>query len=116
MKWEPIETAPKDGTAVLALIEGSDIPQSVRYRNGGWKICWDDYRIAGIDGPTHWMPIPSADDLSALKEHDDALENCRLFAARNRNEEWAKTILRFCSEAGITGSPLRADAIEKGGE
>ena len=55
------------------------------------------------------------DDLSALRAHDAALENCRLFAARNRNEEWAKTILRFCGEAGIIGSPLRAGAIEKGG-
>ena len=56
------------------------------------------------------------DNLSALRAHDVALENCRLFAARNRNEEWAKTILRFCGEAGIIGSPLRAEAIEKGGE
>lgn len=60
------------------------------------------------------LAIP--DDLSALRAHDVALENCRLFAARNRNEEWAKTILRFCGEAGIIGSPLRAGAIEKGGE
>lgn len=38
----------------------------------------------------------------------NALENCRLFAARHRKEEWAKTILRFCAEGGATGSPLRA--------
>lgn len=37
-----------------------------------------------------------------------ALENCRLFAARHRYEEWAKTILRLCDEGGATGSPLRA--------
>jgi hypothetical protein len=35
------------------------------------------------------------------------LENCRLFAARHRKEEWARTILRFCAEGGATGSPLR---------
>lgn len=40
----------------------------------------------------------------------DALENCRLYAARHRKEEWAQTILRFCNEGGATGSPLRADA------
>jgi hypothetical protein len=40
----------------------------------------------------------------------DALENCRLFAARHRKEEWAKTILRFCAEGGAAGSPLRTAA------
>jgi len=37
-----------------------------------------------------------------------ALENCRTYAARHaRREEWARTIGRFCEEAGVTGSPLR---------
>lgn len=36
-----------------------------------------------------------------------ALENCRLFAARHRKEEWSTTIRRFCAEGGATGSPLR---------
>lgn len=40
--------------------------------------------------------------------NEQALENCRLFAARHRAEDWAKTILRFCNEGGATGSPLRA--------
>ncbi len=37
----------------------------------------------------------------------EPLENIRLFAARHRKEEWAKTILRFCTDAGCTGNPLR---------
>ena len=43
-----------------------------------------------------------------------ALENARLFAARSRKEEWAVTVLRFCAEAGVTGSPLRSttDALK----
>lgn len=36
-----------------------------------------------------------------------ALDNCRVFAARNRKEDWAKTVLRFCTEGGSTASPLR---------
>lgn len=36
-----------------------------------------------------------------------ALENCRLYAAKRPKEEWARTILRFCADAGVTGSPLR---------
>lgn len=39
-----------------------------------------------------------------------ALENCRLYAARHRKEDWAATILRFCAEGGATGSPLREAA------
>ena len=37
----------------------------------------------------------------------DALENVRLLAARHRKEEWAGHMLRFCADAGVTGSPLR---------
>lgn len=40
----------------------------------------------------------------------NALENCRLLAARNRKEPWAKDILRVCSESGVEGSPLRSHA------
>ena len=36
-----------------------------------------------------------------------ALENVRLLAARHRTEEWAGHMLRFCADAGVTGSPLR---------
>jgi len=36
-----------------------------------------------------------------------ALENVRLLAARHRKEEWAGHMLRFCADAGVTGSPLR---------
>src|SRR5574343_1066745 len=45
----------------------------------------------------------------ALRE---ALNNCRLLAARQRTEEWATHILRFCATAGVTGSALRTTAPE----
>jgi len=35
------------------------------------------------------------------------LENCRLFAARNRKEDWALLILIFCAESGVVGSVTR---------
>ncbi|OQS42283.1 hypothetical protein [Chromobacterium haemolyticum] len=57
-KWQPISTAPKDGTVILGALIGSDVPQSIRYVNGGWHLSWDDYRVAGIDGPSHWQPLP----------------------------------------------------------
>lgn len=36
-----------------------------------------------------------------------ALENCRLLAAKHRKEEWAQHILRFCEEAGVRPTALR---------
>lgn len=56
--WQPMHTAPKDGTAVLALMDASDVPQSVRYNNG-WRIAWDNHLIGGWDGPLRWMPLPA---------------------------------------------------------
>ncbi|KOQ78843.1 hypothetical protein ABW45_04525 [Stenotrophomonas maltophilia] len=57
--WQPMESAPKDGTVVLGLLEGSDIPQSIRFRDG-WEIAWDGYRIPAHDGPLRWAPLYSA--------------------------------------------------------
>lgn len=37
-----------------------------------------------------------------------ALENVRHLAARNRNEEWAQHMLRWCTEAGNAARILRA--------
>ena len=52
-------------------------------------------------------------DLAASQAHikalRDALENCRLFAARRRAEEWATHILRFCESGGSVANPLRQD-------
>jgi hypothetical protein len=37
----------------------------------------------------------------------DALNNCRLLAARYRKEEWAGHVFRYCHTAGVTASALR---------
>lgn len=67
--WLPIKTAPKDGTAVLSLLAGSDVAHSVRwlesghkFANGtaGWRIVWDLSQVSLQDGPDYWMPIPAA--------------------------------------------------------
>ena len=44
-----------------------------------------------------------------IKVLRDALENCRLFAARRRAEEWATHILRLCESGGSVANPLRQD-------
>ena len=78
MKWQPIETAPKDGTGII-VTDGDIIGQGV-WHCGLWYFwesdkansclvllpedseyewvidpnCW----VRGY-GPTHWMPLPS---------------------------------------------------------
>ena len=68
-EWKPIETAPKDGTPVLAGRGGTypwGIPHILAWLDGpkvkagaGW------YRVDGAHWntrtlrPTHWMPLPS---------------------------------------------------------
>lgn len=59
MSWQPIETAPKDGTPFLAAVEGrQNIGAMVVARRkagwGGWQSIPGDYAIRA----THWMPLP----------------------------------------------------------
>jgi len=81
--WRPIETAPKDGTEVLLLLDcaGVDVVHVAWYRNseewessgqfcGGWDSLeewegWWSYtrnsvgqEKLGLDKITHWMPNP----------------------------------------------------------
>ena len=62
MEWQPIETAPRDGTRVLGY--GPDLGYTtpnicaVIYdtHSKGWYA--DQWDCAGIIKPTHWMPLP----------------------------------------------------------
>lgn len=77
--WQPIETAPKDGTEILAYRQDCDV-FIARYTSAdaflggnelegmdeadifaeGW-FCADFVRGSRLDGaemPTHWMPLP----------------------------------------------------------
>lgn len=60
-EWQPMDSAPRDGTVVLVAIDGSDIPQPCRFRERvGWVIAWDEWRIPAHDGPLGWIPLPLA--------------------------------------------------------
>ena len=70
MTWQPIETAPKDATEVLLLVEKDGVkhPLVAHWAYGGGEdqpsfgpawFEWDGYGYRGIHGkPTHWAPIP----------------------------------------------------------
>ena len=61
MDWQPIETAPKDGTRVL-LVEAE---QPTGVSTGWWTMAgWRDFGDIGCNGladysPTHWMQLPA---------------------------------------------------------
>jgi hypothetical protein len=53
-EWQPIETAPKDGTWVLVHHAGWSLPEVGHYSQ--YAPVWQTLNH-GID-PTHWMPLP----------------------------------------------------------
>lgn len=63
--WQPIETAPKDGTILFALDELHMRPWRYECEWNGvqWYHGFGDGWPAA--NPTHWMQIPSAPDQSS---------------------------------------------------
>jgi len=67
IKWQPIETAPKDGTIILVCRSDNYFSQSASYRNyhpnAKGKASWRDLLNGTILQPTHWMPLPSKPEI-----------------------------------------------------
>lgn len=69
-EWQPIETAPKDGTRIDIWDPshgGQRIADAYWYggqKRGGWHAPNQDYDgmdgLYAKDGITHWMPLPDA--------------------------------------------------------
>jgi len=58
-EWQPIETAPKDGTSVL-VVNGYWIITAHWHRSQCWATCGPTYEPIPYDElPTHWQPLPS---------------------------------------------------------
>lgn len=72
MKWKTIESAPKDGTWILAVVKGF-VPAVARWQDwqegGSFEFveaetfAEESHWQAFVDGtdpwqPTHWMPLP----------------------------------------------------------
>ena len=75
MSWQPIETAPKDGTSVLvyppthgnktASIATWETDKYARKPRPYWRRDDDfgQHSISREKPPTHWMPLPPAPDM-----------------------------------------------------
>lgn len=59
--WKPIETAPRDGTHVLAYPVLFGVACVVSWHGAGnagyWRLPMTDQPTPYL--PTHWMPVPS---------------------------------------------------------
>lgn len=66
--WRNIESAPKDGSAILVCNKHYDkngfLPLSVRWRtyhpNAKGEACWRDIKGHKVDYITDWMPLPTS--------------------------------------------------------
>ena len=60
VEWQPIETAPKDGTFILTFCGGGEAwcPTISRWNGDGWGDEHSTFHIQGLNYPTHWMPLP----------------------------------------------------------
>lgn len=74
--WQPIKTAPKDGTHILVWTDASDTAYVVCWADAaagirkyltaesgaerGWHLAWDGELFDREHEPTHWMPLPDA--------------------------------------------------------
>lgn len=72
--WQPIATAPKDGTGIIA------------YQNGNMRVCnwsqsgWAFYQskpgapIVAMMAPTHWRPLPAPPSPAIPSVHEAGTE------------------------------------------
>lgn len=56
-KWQPIETAPKDGTSILGYWDKGEVYGVVWFEDGQW--CEYDPECV-VREPSHWQPLPKA--------------------------------------------------------
>lgn len=66
--WQPIETAPKDGTVILLMQMHRDYTDStldighfgfLEVSDYDRSDVYDWFTNAGMEEPTHWMPLPA---------------------------------------------------------
>jgi hypothetical protein len=108
--WQPIETAPRDGTSVLLW------EQEATLRHDGIVICgsYVDFHGKAPDGyhdgwfddvsghyevkPTHWMPLPAKPDFQPPAVPDAGRVALRALVAKWRAEAAEEERVSFCAD------------------
>lgn len=66
MEWQPIETAPMDGSWILGFVSNANLPAVIGWVNTEW-VGWSPIAASEIDSSvwmiTHWMPLPDPPQL-----------------------------------------------------
>lgn len=77
MNWQPMKTAPRDGTGIMALLPDSDMAVGVRFTGKYWTVAWDGAILVRNSEPVWWIHIPDSpiekpvnDDLPPLVYSD----------------------------------------------
>lgn len=56
--WQPIKTAPKDGTSILGHWAGGQYDCSIQVVKWHKECWWEPNEDFPRSNPTHWMPLP----------------------------------------------------------
>ena len=78
MEWQPIETAPKDGTKILVFTAMGEIEMSEWYVSKNYrydhiegdvykKVLDEEVGLWNSNYPTHWMPLPKPPSAESAK-------------------------------------------------
>ena len=75
-EWQPIETAPTDGTRILLARcgkteTGADLGvwwACAGWWSDKWKVWFDGVEPSGLHKPTHWMHLPEAPSANQTEE------------------------------------------------
>ncbi|MCA0025463.1 MULTISPECIES: hypothetical protein [unclassified Mesorhizobium] len=129
MNWQPIATAPKDGTRVLVWAEAEGVMTFAEWgpindifgvpKHTGWQCeCTPDQEGHFVDGiaPTHWAPEPapptdlssgqSADIADAVKIVQEILES-EIDLAKPDNLPYLETQVRSIAKEVVKAVILR---------
>ena len=107
--WQPIATAPRDGTWILGWSQRDFLPFRISWgRNHRGDLAWCSVGGSFVDGYiTHWRPLPippAAENGAALRSRGlgDVLGD---LAALGYDAEW------HCIPASAVGAPHRRDRV-----
>jgi hypothetical protein len=79
-QWQTIETAPKDGTLIIAYQPGGTYSNGIAYPATVGTASWQRDGVGGYgwwgpynprDYPTHWMPLPDPPTVEPNSTNDD---------------------------------------------